>query len=231
MVKLDDAVIARFSDKEEHFEMLVDPKLALEVKQGKDVRLDDLLAIDRVFKDSKKGTEQSPEAITKTFHSDDPGKIVKHIILHGEVQLTTEQKKEIREKKFNEIVAYISRNSMNPQTNAPHPPVRIENALNELRITVDEFKSVNDQIPKIVDELKKLIPLSFSKLEAAIKVPAEFTGKACAELHEFKVVKEEWQADGSLILLVEIPAGLKNDLISKVGKLTQGKGECKFLQK
>lgn len=229
MVSLDNAVIARFQQGEVHFEILVDPNLAFDLKQGRDVRLSDLLAIDKVFKDAGKGTEQSPEVVAKTFHSNKLDDVVKQIILNGEVQWTTEQKKEMRERKFREIISFISTNAINPQTKTPHPPARIENALNELHITVDPFKQVKDQLPDILKELKKLLPISLEKSDVAVRIPAMFTGKALAVLHEFTIKKEEWQADGSLILLIEIPAGLRTELSAKVGKLTIGKGECKFL--
>ena len=61
MVKLDDAVIARMEKHGHKYEVLVDPDLAMDVKHGKVVDFSELLAADRVFKDSKAGDEQSPE--------------------------------------------------------------------------------------------------------------------------------------------------------------------------
>ena len=55
MVSLDDAVIARLKKGEEHFEVLVDPYAAADLIDGKEVDVVQSLAIDAVFKDSKKG--------------------------------------------------------------------------------------------------------------------------------------------------------------------------------
>ena len=61
MVKLTDAVIARFEHSGERFEMLVDPYLAMDLKHGKEVSFDDLLAADTVFKDANKGDAKSED--------------------------------------------------------------------------------------------------------------------------------------------------------------------------
>ena len=55
MVKLEEAVTARFECEGHKFEVLVDPDLAMEVKKGNKVNADDLLAVDTVFKDAAKG--------------------------------------------------------------------------------------------------------------------------------------------------------------------------------
>lgn len=65
MVSLDDAVIARLKKGEEHFEILVDPYAAADIIDGKDIDISQVLAIDAIFKDSKKGTHASEESIQK----------------------------------------------------------------------------------------------------------------------------------------------------------------------
>ena len=45
----------------------MDPQLAQKLREGEEVRFEDLLAIDEVFKDSSKGDRVSDEHIEKTF--------------------------------------------------------------------------------------------------------------------------------------------------------------------
>ena len=231
MVKLDDAVIARIEKNGEHFEILVDPALALKLKKGDSVSFNDLLAIDTIFKDAKKGSEQSPDALSKAFGSSDVNEVTKKIILQGEVQLTTEQRKGMREAKRREIIETISRNAVNPQTNAPHPPKRIEIALEEARISIDDGKSVEEQIQAILPELKKLLPISFEKQEVAVKVSSEHAGKVSAFLHRYELKKEQWMNDGSLVAVLEMPAGLRAEFINELNHLTHGDVETKLLDK
>ena len=97
MVSLDDAVIARLKKGEEHFEVLVDPYAAADLIDGKEVNIIQSLAIDAVFKDSKKGTHASEESLQKNFGTGDIAEITKQIIMKGDIQLTTEQRHKFRE--------------------------------------------------------------------------------------------------------------------------------------
>jgi len=118
MVKLEDAVIARLSSRGSTFEVLVDPELALEIKAGGSANLRNAIAVDKVFKDSKKGDAASEELIRKTFGTLDVFKVAEEIIKWGEVQVTTEQRRKMREQKLRQIVSLISRRAV-----LPHPLV------------------------------------------------------------------------------------------------------------
>ncbi len=229
MVKLENAVIARYSHGGEHFELLVDPDLAMDVKQGKDVNLNDLLAVDRVFKDAKKGEEKAPESVRKVFGTENIMEVAKKIIREGEVHLTTEQRRRLVERRRKEVVAFISKNALNPQTNSPHPVQRIETAMEEAKVNIDIHKPFNEQVRTAVEAIKKLIPLSMERLKVAVKIPAAYAGKASVVIHTYDVKQEEWQRDGSLIAVFEIPAGLKAELFNKLNSLTHGSVETKIL--
>ena len=139
MVSLDDAVIARLKKGEEHFEVLVDPYAAADLIDGKEVNVIQSLAIDAVFKDSKKGTHASEESLQKNFGTGDIGEISKQIILKGDIQLTTEQRHKMQKNKRNKIIETISRNAMDSKTKAPHPRQRIELAMEQAGVHIDPF--------------------------------------------------------------------------------------------
>jgi len=222
MVKVDDAVIARLERFGHKFEVLVDPDLSLDVKHGKDVPIENLVAIERVFKDSKIGDEQSAETIKKSFGTNDMKEVVYKIIKEGEVHLTTEQKRAMLEKKRLEIVNFIARNAANPQTKTPHPIVRIELAMEQAKVHIDAFKSVEEQAESIVVAIRHIIPISFDKVHFAIKVPAQYSGKCSAIIHKFEIKKEEWLNDGSLAAEFILPSGAKQDLLNDLNSATHG---------
>ncbi len=231
MVKMEDAVIARFDHAGLRFEVLVDPILAAEVKKGNAVNYNDLLAIDTIFKDAHKGEEASPVTVQKVFGTIDVATVAQKIIRDGHVQLTTEQRRQMVEQRRKEIVSFIAMNAINPQTNSPHPPARIENALEEIKFNVDVFKSAQEQVPDILKELRKLLPISMEKIRVAVRIPAAYSAKANALLHKYELKQEEWQKDGSLIAVVELPAGLKQELFNELNHLTHGEIELKILEK
>ena len=230
MVKLEKAVTARYEHQGEHFEILVDPDLAMDLKKGKNVNFNDLMAIDTIFKDAGKGEAASEEKIKNVFGTDELEPAVKKIITEGTVQLTTEQRKKMREQRYREVVQLISTNVFDPKTSSPHPPQRIENAMAEAKISIDVLKTANEQMPAILNELKKLIPISTEKIRVAIRVPAQFAAKASSVIHAYPIKKQEWQRDGSLIAIVEVSPGLKNDLFNELNHLTHGDVETKLLK-
>ena len=66
MVTLENAVIARYEKKGNHFETLVDPDNAMAFREGESDTLD--LATDEIFKDAKKGDRASAESIRKVLN-------------------------------------------------------------------------------------------------------------------------------------------------------------------
>ncbi len=229
MVKVEDAVIARLEKDGLHFEVLVDPHLAMDLKKGKSVSMGNLVALEEVYKDARKGETQSDANLLKVFKTKEFEAVCRHIILHGEVQLTTEQRRKMLAEKKQELVGFIAANALNPQTKTPHPPQRIETALEEAKFSVDLFKSVEEQVPTAVNAIRHLIPISLEQLKIAVKIPAAVAARANPLLHKYGVQKEEWQNDGSLIAVLELPSGLKQELFNELNRLAHGQIESKIL--
>ncbi len=230
VVRVEDAVIARFEHAGLKFELLVDPDLAMDLKKGKSVSVSDLVAIDSVFKDAKKGEVQSDANVEKVFHSTRFDEVALQIVREGHVQLTTDQRRRLVGDRKKEIVAFLAQNCIDPQTKAPHPPARIENALNEIKFSVDLFKSTSEQAQEALKEIRKLLPISMENIRMALKVPSVHAARASSVLFRFDVKKQEWQSDGSLIAVVELPAGLQQSLIAELNHVTHGSLESRLLK-
>jgi len=230
MVSLDDAVVARLESHGETFEILLDPGIVKQIRDGKDIDIAEYLAVEAVFKNAGKGTHQSEDKIKEAFGTEDIADIAKRIIAKGEIQVTAEQRKEMLEAKRNRIVAYISRNAINPQTKAPHPPARIELALNEVKFHIDPFKSVESQVEEAMRLLRPLIPIKFEKSRVAVKLKADDYGRCFEDIVHFGIVeREEWQPDGSWIGVMEIPAGVITELTTKLNDRTKGHASIRLL--
>lgn len=231
MVSLDEAVIARLKKGEEHFEVLVDPYAAADLIDGKDIDITQNLAIDAIFKDSKKGTHASEESLLKNFGTSNIIEISKKIILKGDIQLTTEQRHKMQKNKRNRIVETIVKNAMDPKTKSPHPRQRIELAMEQAGVHIDPFKPVSDQVKTIIELLRPIIPISMENVRISVKIPAEYTGKAYGVVRGFGVLeREDWQSDGSWIGIVKLPAGMQTDFYDKLNDLTKGNISTKILK-
>ena len=231
MVSLDDAVIARLKKGEEHFEVLVDPYAAADLIDGKEVDVVQSLAIDAVFKDSKKGTHASEESLQKNFGTEDVAEITKQIILKGDIQLTTEQRNKMQENRRNRIIETISKNAMDPKTKSPHPRQRIELAMEQAGVHVDPFKPVSEQVKTIIELLRPIIPISMENVRISVKIPAEQIGRAYGTVRNYGTLeREDWQSDGSWIGIIKLPAGMQTDFYDKLNDVTKGNVSTKILK-
>jgi ribosome maturation protein SDO1 len=231
MVSLDEAVVARLVVQGEHFEVLVDPKLIDNIKEDPDFDILSALAVDAVFKDQAKGEHAASENIAKVFESTEIAEIAREIVLKGDIQLTTEQRKEMLEAKRKQIINTIVRNAINPQTKTPHPPQRIELAMKEAKVHIDPFKPVDVQVQDVLHALEPIIPIRFEKIVIAVKLTPEDHGKCFGDIRSFgKITKEEWQSDGNWVGLVELPAGLQTEFFDKLNAKTKGSVETKLIE-
>ena len=231
MVNLDDAIVARLETYGETFEILLDPAAMNLIKAGKEIDLMEYLAVEDVFNNARKGTRPTEEMIAKAFGTSDIKEIAQKIISKGEVQITAEQRKEMLQAKKKQIVAYIAANAINPQTKLPHPPLRIELALDEAKFHTDPFKPVDKQVEEAMHLLRPILPIRFEKTKVAIRLKGDDYGKCYDDLIHFGLVeKEEWQADGSWIGVIEIPAGLITEMTNKLNSRTKGNAQVKALQ-
>lgn len=227
----DEMVTARLEKGGETFEVLVQPGAVERIRAGKEVDLVESLAVDAVFRDVKKGLRASEEKMKEFFGTDDPIAVATAVIKTGEVHLSTEQRRALQEQKRRQIIAYIAANAVNPQTGTPHPPQRLELALEEAKVHVDPIKPVEEQVEPVLHALRPLLPISIERLRLAIKIPAADAGRAYGDVRAGgKIVQEEWQSDGSWIGVVEIPAGLQGAFLDRLNERTQGTVETKVLK-
>ena len=230
MVDLDDAIVARLETHGETFEILLDPAVTDLLKSGKEIDLAEYMAVEDVFNNAGKGTRPPEEKIREAFGTSDVMEIARRIIERGEVQITAEQRKEMQAAKKRQVVTYIAANAINPQTKLPHPPLRIELALDEAKFRADPFKPVEKQVEEAMKLLKPVLPIRFEKTRVAIRLKGDAYGKCYDDMIHMGVVeKEEWQADGSWIGIMEIPAGLIDELRNKLNSRTKGAAEVKTL--
>ncbi|MBC7108010.1 MAG: ribosome assembly factor SBDS [Methanomassiliicoccales archaeon] len=231
MVDIEEAIIARLESHGETFEILIDPKVVNLIREGKEVELTDYMVIDEIFRNARKGTHPSEEKIKEVFGTTDPVEVAKQIILKGEVQLTTQQRREMQESKRKRIIAEIARNAINPQTGAPHPPQRIELAMEEARVHIDPFKPVEMQVKTVLEALRPIIPIRFDKVRIAVRLSGDEYGRCYEDITQMgKITREEWQPNGSWIGIVELPAGMRDEFLNRLNEKTRGNVETKILK-
>jgi ribosome maturation protein SDO1 len=230
MIPLDRAVVARLETHGERFEILVDPDLATKIRHGDAMDIEDAVAAIFVFENASRAEKSSDEALQKVFATTDFGTIARRIIEKGEIHLTAEQRKHLLEEKRGQVITYIARHAINPQTGLPHPPARIEMAMEEAKVSIDPFKPLDELVTETMKALRPLIPIRFEEVRVAVRIPAEHAARAYGDIDAFaRIEKEEWQKDGSWICVVKIPGGMQQELESLVRKVSRGGGQVRVI--
>ncbi len=219
----DKLTTVRFTANGDHFEILVHPDNALNFKLGRNVELSQVIAIDEVYSDSSKGQRVKSEKLEKHFNTMDPSEAAKLVLEKGELQLTTEQRRKMIEDKRKQIIVIIARNFIDPRTGLPHPPTRIEQAIQEIKISIDPFKDAQEQSKLVIEQLRTIIPLKSEKMKIRIKVPPQFSPQAIGAVKVFgEILNEEWSSDGAWNAVVEIPGGVHISMMEKLNSITKG---------
>jgi ribosome maturation protein SDO1 len=222
-------VIVKLHREGNEFEIFVNSDLAYEYITGK--RSDPLTVLEAedIFKDARKGERQSEDKIKKAFGTTDIVKVAEAILKHGDVPITTEQRNKLIEEKRKQIIEIIARNSIDPRTNAPNPPLRIENAMKEAKASIDPFKGPTEQIDDIVKKINMIMPIKFTTAKLEVTIPAEYANRSYGTLKRYGLKSEKWLDNGSLFATLEFPAGMQTEFFDRINSATQGKAIVKVL--
>jgi ribosome maturation protein SDO1 len=229
VVSLDKAMVAHIKKDGEQFEIMVEPDLALLYKKGEKKDLNNILAVEEVFKDAKKGERHKSSALQKAFKTEDIFQISEIILKEGTLSLTTDQRRRMLEEKKKQIAALIAREAIDPRTGAPHTLLRIEQAMEKARLDIDPLKEAQQQVDGVLAVLKPILPIKMHIRKVAIKIPPQYAQQTYGMLKNHGIEKEQWASDGSLIAVVKIPAGLTSEFYDRLNKSTAGAAETRLL--
>lgn len=209
---------ARIKKIGKHFEIIVDLDEALKFRKG--IISSIQAETEFIFHDIKQGERAPEKDLKEAFGTTDVNEIVKKIVKDGEIQTTQDYRDGEQEKKFKQVVDFLTRNAYDPQTGRPHTAERIKNALEQANVNIKNT-SIENQINEILEKISGLIPIKIETKKVKIKIPAVHTGKAYGVVAIYKV-SENWLNDGSLEVIVEVPSGMIMDFYDKLNSVTHG---------
>lgn len=222
-------VVAKYSFSGEEFEIFVDSDMAYEYITGKRKDPMSVLEVEEIFKDANKGERQSQDKIKKIFQTTELPKIVETILKKGEVPITTEQRHALTAEKRKQVINIIAINSIDPRTNAPHTPQRIENAMEEAKVQIDPFKNANEQVDAVIKKINMILPIKFATVRIEAEIPPSWANRCYGVLKQYGLKSEEWLSNGSLKATLEFPAGLRQEFFDKINNLTRGEAIIKVI--
>ena len=176
-------VPAKMKVNGKNFEILVDVEMALKLRKGLPVNIQNVLAADGIFTNSKTGAKASSTDLKSAFQTEEVYVIADKIIKKGDIEIPQEFRDQEQEMKRKKIIDFFVRNSVDARTSRPFTPQQIESAIKQAGVNIDN-KGLEQQIPGIEEALKKILPLKIETKKLAITIPAVHTGKAYGILNE-----------------------------------------------
>jgi len=211
---------ARIKKAGKHFEILVDLDAAIEFKKAGTGSAGTFLEIDTIFENAKQGDKASHDDLSEAFGTTDVAVIAEKITKDGEVLVSQEHRDAEQDKRFNQVVDFLSQNAIDPKSGNPITIERLKNALDQAHINIKN-QSIESQIKEILEKLSTIIPIRIETKKVKITIPAIHTGQAYGVVQQYKQ-EENWLSNGDLEITVNVPAGIVIDFYDKLNSVTHG---------
>jgi len=217
--------IVRFKAGGVTFEVLT--KLGSVLKyRSKQLGWNDVLFHEEIFRNFSKAEKAKGSDLKEAFGTEDIQECAKIIVEKGELQLTAQERKEFLERKRAEIINYICKYYIDPRSKTPHPPARVEAALEELNIRVNPAATTEKQVQDIAKRLPEVLPIKRQEVEGTLTIPNKHIGACAGVIAKYVKVKNEKYSEGECTMEVALVPGDYNSLLSDLNRIT--KGEFQF---
>ena len=213
-------VIAKTRIKGKNYETLVDLDKALQFKKGQG-EIEGVVIVGEIFHDSKKGLHVSESDLKDAFGTSEINGVVEKIIKQGEIQIPKEYRDQEREGKKKQIIDFLARHALDPRTGNPHTAERISSAIDEAGVSIDNNKSMEQQLFKVIEKIKEVFPIKIQSKKLKLRIPAEHTGRVYGLITDYKET-ENWLSNGDLEVIINLPVGLQDDFYDKLNDVTHG---------
>ena len=231
-VDLGNLTTVRYSSHGKRFEIIVDPEKAWLYKQGETIALEEIVEGYTVFENLSKGLKADLNSLTEIFGSNDEREIIMAVLDKGDLQITQEQRNRFLKEKREEIIAYLMKHAVNPKTKSPHPASRIEKAMDEAGVRIERKEPTPEQARRILKDIQSIIPIQIESAKIEFVIPAADTGKMYGFVQSSgDVVKENWGKDGTLSMIIQVPAGMVAELLESTSDRSKGRVQATVIER
>ena len=203
-----------------HFEIMVDLQLALKLRKGEAVNIQNALLVNDIFVNHKTGAKAASADLMTAFGTADVLAVADRMIKKGDIQLPKDYRDEQQDNKKKQVADWLVRNAVDARSGRPFTPQAITLALDQKGINITNLP-VDQQISGITESLKTILPIKIETKKIAITIPAVYTGKVYGIVNQYKE-KEDWLSDGSLKATINLPVGLQMEFYDKLNAVTHG---------
>jgi len=203
-----------------HYEIMVDLELALKLRKGEAVNIQNVLLANEIFTNHKTGEKAASADLTSAFGSSDIFAVADRMVKKGDIQLPKDYRDEQQDNRRKQVIDWLVRNAIDAKTNRPFTAQMISSAMDQKGINISNLP-VDQQMSAITEALKTILPIKIETKKIAITIPAIYTGKVYGIVNQYKD-KEDWLPDGSLKVTINIPVGVQMEFYDKLNAVTHG---------
>jgi len=221
--------VVRYKQGKKTFEIGCKVGTVLKNRKG-ELGFDNVLASEEIWKNVSKGERANSEELKETFGTDNVKDVALTIVEKGDLQLTDAERKDMLEKKKNEIVNYIHKYYTDPRLKTPHPVARIEAAMAELKLRVDPDVPNEKQIQDIVKRLPEVLPIKKAEMSGTITVSLELSAAVQGVLKKLPdlQVRSQRSTDDNAFYDISMVPGCYDKLLKDLQTATKGNYDLKL---
>lgn len=226
------AQVVKYQKGKTRLEILTFPgsvkKYADKLDSLKQSDLDNILASDKIYTNSKKGSVANNSQLENAFGSSDLLTCVKKMLGGGKSQTTGEERKQDLDKKTNEVLTYLNKNYIDAKTGYPHPVSRLEGAIKKIKYVVDPKKGTDSQAKEIIKKLHGVLFFKENSQTYEVIVSTEYKGVDNV-FYGLGTVSSKKKEKFQTKWIVNIVPGNNDNFMKKLNAITHGDYQMKVI--
>lgn len=184
-------MLVRLKRGKKTFEVLVNEGTVPKYRDGK-LKLNDVVVTPTIFINMSKGEKASADLLNSAFETDDVTAVIDTILRTGDAQESAGERKDKMDAKRREVITTIQKNYVSPE-GLPLPLMRIENALEQIRVRIDLERDAEHQVEAMAPKLMAVLPMKRAKadFEGIVTVPVHMAGQVASVVRKHARVQRE----------------------------------------
>lgn len=166
--------IVRLKKGKRVFEVLTNEGSADEYRLDK-LTLDQTVITPMVFKSCTKGDRYNSQDLRDAFSTDVVTEVIRIILLGGEIQHSSSERKAVIDAKRKEVLQYVHRNFIDPKSGLPHPVSRLDLAMSAKHFKVDPHLATEKLATNFIRLVEGELIFGKNELEAILTSACDLT--------------------------------------------------------
>ncbi|AFZ80244.1 hypothetical protein BEWA_030970 [Theileria equi strain WA] len=169
-VRLTNVATVRLKVKDQRFEIACYRNKVVNWRSGIETDIQEVLQCPYIFTSISKGKLAKNDQLIKAFNTTDIKIICKQILDKGEFQVSKEERNQLLESTFKDVVSILHEVAINPNTGHPLTHTILENALKSSGFSVSLNEPTKKQALKALTILQKRYPNDIARSQMRLRI-------------------------------------------------------------